>query len=154
MRSFCAIMGSLTVPLVYAIMRESGYPVGIAAFTAALILFGESPPPVRHSALTLKDNGHITQTRLILLDAALVLFMALSLYTYVKFHQQRYREFSREWWGWMLATGAALACTLGCKMVGLFTFMTVGAAVLWDLWGILDIKRGHPIVSISKMMVC
>jgi len=32
-------------------------------------------------------------------------------------------------------------------MVGLFTFLSVGAAVLWDLWGILDIKRGHPIVS-------
>ena len=40
MRSFCAIMGSITVPLVYAIMRESGYPVAIAAFSASLILFG------------------------------------------------------------------------------------------------------------------
>jgi dolichyl-phosphate-mannose-protein mannosyltransferase len=76
-----------------------------------------------------------------------VLFMALSLLCYVKFHQQRYREFSRQWWGWMLATGAALACTLGCKMVGLFTFASVGAAVLWDLWGILDIKKGHQMVS-------
>jgi len=41
MRSFCAIMGSITVPIVYAIMRESGYPVGIALFSAFLILFGE-----------------------------------------------------------------------------------------------------------------
>ena len=41
MRSFCAIMGSVTVPVVYAIMRESGYPVGIAVFSAALVLFGE-----------------------------------------------------------------------------------------------------------------
>ncbi|OWZ57531.1 dolichyl-phosphate-mannose-protein mannosyltransferase [Cryptococcus neoformans] len=128
MRSFCAILGTLTIPVVYAIMRESGYPVGIAAFSAALILF---------------DNGHITQTRLILLDAALVLFMALSLFCYVKFHQYRYQEFSRAWWGWLLATGFWLACTLGCKMVGLFTFATIGAAVLWDLWEILDIKRGH-----------
>lgn len=76
-----------------------------------------------------------------------MLFMALSLLCYIKFHQQRYREFSRQWWGWMLATGAALACTLGCKMVGLFTFASVGAAVLWDLWGILDIKKGHQMVS-------
>lgn len=131
MRSFCAILGTLTIPVVYAIMRESGYPVGIAAFSAALILF---------------DNGHITQTRLILLDAALVLFMALSLFCYVKFHQYRYQEFSWAWWGWLLATGFWLACTLGCKMVGLFTFATVGAAVLWDLWEILDIKRGHSMV--------
>lgn len=41
MRSFCAIMGSITVPIVYGIMRESGYPVAIAAFTASLILFGK-----------------------------------------------------------------------------------------------------------------
>lgn len=131
MRSFCAILGTLTIPVVYAIMRESGYPVGIAAFSAALILF---------------DNGHITQTRLILLDAHLVLFMALSLFCYVKFHQYRYQEFSRAWWGWLLATGFWLACTLGCKMVGLFTFATVGAAVIWDLWEILDIKKGHSMV--------
>ncbi|OCF37575.1 dolichyl-phosphate-mannose-protein mannosyltransferase [Kwoniella heveanensis BCC8398] len=130
MRSFCAIMGSITVPIVYGIMRESGYPVGIALLSAALVLF---------------DNGHITQTRLILLDAALVLFMALSLFSYVKFHQYRYQEFTKWWWFWLLSTGAWLACTLGCKMVGLFTFLTVGAAVLWDLWGILDVKRGQPI---------
>ncbi|KAK1926383.1 hypothetical protein DB88DRAFT_481630 [Papiliotrema laurentii] len=135
MRSFCAILGAVTVPLVYAIMRESGYPVAIAAFSASLILF---------------DNGHITQTRLILLDGALVLFMALSLFTYVKFHQQRYREFTPQWWFWLLATGASLACTLGCKMVGLFTFMSVGAAVIWDLWGIMDIKRGHTIQYVYK----
>jgi dolichyl-phosphate-mannose-protein mannosyltransferase len=86
---------------------------------------------------------------LILLDAALVLFMAMSVFCYVKFHQQRYKEFSKQWWFWLLATGASLAATLGCKMVGLFTFMTVGAAVLWDLWGIMDIKRGHTMVSLS-----
>ncbi|WVQ76833.1 hypothetical protein IAR50_006507 [Cryptococcus sp. DSM 104548] len=129
MRKFCAFMGALTIPVVYSIMRESGYPVGIAAFSAALILF---------------DNGHIVQTRLILLDAALILFMALALLCYIKFHQYRYREFTREWWFWLLSTGFWLACTLGCKMVGLLTFFTIGAAVLWDLWEILDIKRGHP----------
>ncbi|KAL7424410.1 Dolichyl-phosphate-mannose--protein mannosyltransferase 4 [Cryptotrichosporon argae] len=135
MRSFCAILGSLTIPVVYAIMRESGYPIGIAAFSAGLILF---------------DNGHITQTRLILLDAALVLFMALSLLTYIKFHQQRYREFSKTWWLWLLATGASLAATLGCKMVGLFTFAAVGAAVLWDLWGILDVRKGNSMAYFYK----
>jgi dolichyl-phosphate-mannose-protein mannosyltransferase len=34
-------------------------------------------------------------------------------------------------------------------MVGLFTFMTVGAAVLWDLWQIMDIKRGNSMVRRS-----
>lgn len=73
--------------------------------------------------------------------------MALSVLFYIKFHQQRYREFTPAWWGWMLATGAALSCTLGCKMVGLFTFLSIGAAVLWDLWGILDVRRNPSMVS-------
>lgn len=37
------------------------------------------------------DNAHITQSQLILLDAALILFMSLSLLSYIKFHQLRYR---------------------------------------------------------------
>jgi dolichyl-phosphate-mannose--protein O-mannosyl transferase len=35
-------------------------------------------------------------------------------------------------------------------MVGLFTFMSIGAAVLYDLWEILDIKKGHTMVSRSQ----
>jgi dolichyl-phosphate-mannose-protein mannosyltransferase len=60
-----------------------------------------------------------------------------------------YSAFSGQWWTWLFATGFFLACTLGCKMVGLFTFMTVGAAVLWDLWQIMDIKRGNSMVRRS-----
>jgi dolichyl-phosphate-mannose-protein mannosyltransferase len=56
-------------------------------------------------------------------------------------------EFTPEWWAYLMATGFFLACTLGCKMVGLFTFATIGGAVIWDLWGILDIKKGHSMVS-------
>ena len=40
MRAFPAILGSLTVPLIYAIMKESGYSNVVAAFSAILILFG------------------------------------------------------------------------------------------------------------------
>lgn len=40
MRSFAAILGSLTVPIVYAIMKETGHPTVVAAFSAILILFG------------------------------------------------------------------------------------------------------------------
>lgn len=42
MRALPAIMGSLTVPVVYATMKESGYSTVIAAFSASLILFGQS----------------------------------------------------------------------------------------------------------------
>ncbi|CDZ98086.1 glycosyltransferase family 39 protein [Phaffia rhodozyma] len=130
MRSMPAVFGSLTVGVVYWIMRESGYPVAISAFSAGLILF---------------DNLHVVETRLILLDGALILFMSLSLLSYIKFHQLRYRPFSTAWWAWLSSTGFFLACTLGCKMVGLLTFCTIGTAVVWDLWGLLDIKRSHPL---------
>ncbi|EOR01782.1 Dolichyl-phosphate-mannose--protein mannosyltransferase 4 [Wallemia ichthyophaga EXF-994] len=68
MRSLSAVLGSFTIPLIYGIMRESGYPKAIGILSAAIMLF---------------DNGHVAQTRLILLDAALVFFMALSLYSYM-----------------------------------------------------------------------
>ncbi|KZT39394.1 O-mannosyltransferase [Sistotremastrum suecicum HHB10207 ss-3] len=129
LRALPAFLGSLTVPLVYMIMLESGYPTLVAAFSTVLILL---------------DNGHIGQTRLILLDAQLIFFVTLSLYTYVKFRKVRYLEFTPVWWGWLCATGVALACSLGCKMVGLFTFFTIGTAVLVDLWEVLDVrKEGH-----------
>lgn len=40
LRALPAIMGSLTIPVVYAIMKESGYSTVVAAFSASLILFG------------------------------------------------------------------------------------------------------------------
>lgn len=57
-------------------------------------------------------------------------------------------EYTSEWWTWLIATGVFLACTLGCKMVGLFTFLTIGTAVCVDLWNLLDIRRGHTMVCI------
>lgn len=92
----------------------------------------------------------MVETRLILLDGALILFMSLSLLSYIKFHQLRYRPFSTAWWAWLSATGFFLACTLGCKMVGLLTFCTIGTAVVWDLWGLLDIRRSHPLSMVRS----
>ncbi|GJJ11367.1 hypothetical protein Clacol_005599 [Clathrus columnatus] len=127
-RALPALFGSLTVPLVYLIMKESGYPTIISAFSASILLF---------------DNAHIAQSRLILLDAQLVFFTALSLYSYIKFRKLRYWEFTFHWWFWMVATGVSLASTLGSKMVGLFTFLTIGTAVLVDLWDLLDVRKSH-----------
>ena len=42
LRALPATLGALTVPVVYAIMRESGYSTVIAAFSAILVLLG--PP--------------------------------------------------------------------------------------------------------------
>lgn len=40
MRALPAILGSLTIPIVYGIMKESGYGTAIAAFSASIVLFG------------------------------------------------------------------------------------------------------------------
>jgi dolichyl-phosphate-mannose-protein mannosyltransferase len=46
MRSLSAIFGSLTIPIVYAIMKETGFSTIVAAFSASLILFGACLPCV------------------------------------------------------------------------------------------------------------
>ncbi|KAH9461765.1 hypothetical protein Pst134EB_005686 [Puccinia striiformis f. sp. tritici] len=134
LRAFSAILGSLTPILVYAIMKESGYPAFASTISALLIVF---------------DNAHILHTRLILLDAPLILFATCSIFAYIKFYKLRYNEFTRPWWTWLTLTGLALSLTISCKLVGLFTFFTIGSAVALDLWDMLDIRRGHPLDHIG-----
>ncbi|KAI0788750.1 O-mannosyltransferase [Abortiporus biennis] len=128
MRALPAIFGSLTVPVVYGIMKECGYSTIVAAFSAILILF---------------DNAHVCQSRLILLDATLIFFMSLTIYSYIRFRKLRYLSFSPEWWGWLLATGTFMACTWASKVNGILTVFAIGIAVLVDLWDILDYDKGH-----------
>lgn len=135
LRSFSAILGSLTPVLVYAIMKESGYPAFASTLSAVLVVF---------------DNAHILHTRLVLIDAPLILFAASSLFAYIKFYKLRYQEFSKPWWIWLTLTGISLSLTISCKLVGLFTFVTIGIAVASDLWDMLDIRRGHPLDHIGR----
>ncbi|GAA5825596.1 hypothetical protein JCM11251_000303 [Rhodosporidiobolus azoricus] len=135
LRTLPALFGSAIPAAIYAIMRESGYPRLVALFSTALVLF---------------DNAHIAQTRLILLDAPMILFMALAFYSYIRFHKLRYSEFTRPWWTWMFLTGVFLSLTISCKMVGLFAFLAVGTAVVVDLWNLLDIKRGLSIDHVAR----
>ncbi|EGN96803.1 glycosyltransferase family 39 protein, partial [Serpula lacrymans var. lacrymans S7.3] len=137
MRALPAILGSLTIPVVYAIMKETGYSTLIAAFSAIIVLF---------------DNAHVAQSRLILLDATLMFFMSLTIYSYVRFRKLRYWEFSVEWWSWLIATGFFMACTWGSKVNGILTVVTIGVAVLIDLWDILDHKKGHTMLFWKHFM--
>ncbi|PPQ64780.1 hypothetical protein CVT24_007866 [Panaeolus cyanescens] len=139
MRALPAILGSLTVPVVYAIMKESGYSTVIAAFSAAIILF---------------DNAHVAQSRLILLDATLIFFMSLTIYGYIRFRKLRYREFTPEWWTWLVLTGTFMACTWGSKVNGILTVVCIGVAVVVDLWDLLDVrKEGHTMEYFWKHFV-
>nr|VWO96990.1 O-mannosyltransferase [Ganoderma boninense] len=128
MRALPAILGSLTVPVVYAIMKECGYSTIVATFSASIVLF---------------DNAHIAQDRLILLDATLIFFMSLTMYSYIRWRKLRYMDFSWDWWVWILATGTFMALTWASKVNGILTVVAIGIAVIVDLWDILDIKKGH-----------
>jgi dolichyl-phosphate-mannose-protein mannosyltransferase len=165
MRALPAILGSLTIPVVYFIMKETGYSTIIAAFSASIILFGmltfdDDRQCFAHREL---DNAHIAQSRLILLDAALIFFMSLTIYAYIRFRKLRYlyvqvhnlssayschhRSYTSQWWIWLLLTGAFMACTWGSKVNGILTVFTIGIAVLIDLWDMLDMRKGHSLAS-------
>jgi dolichyl-phosphate-mannose-protein mannosyltransferase len=134
-RSMPALMGALTVSVVYLIMWESGYSLPATILAASLVLF---------------DNAHIGQTRLILLDATLVLFMALSILCYIRFYKLRHAPFGRKWWKWLLLTGICMSCVISTKYVGAFTFFSVGVPVLIDLWELMDINRKGGALSLQQ----
>lgn len=134
-RSMPAMMGALTVPTVFLIMWESGYSLPACVTAAGLLLF---------------DNGHIGQTRLILLDATLIFFMALSVLCYIRFYKLRHAPFSRKWWKWLLLTGVCLSCVISTKYVGVFTFFSIGVPVLFDLWDLMDINRRQGSLSLPE----
>lgn len=135
-RSLSASLGALTVPIVFRTLQESGYSVLSCVLGGALILF---------------DNAHVSETRLILLDSTLIISMAMSLYSYVKFSKMRRVPFSSKWWLWLILTGVSLSCVISTKYVGAFTFMTIGSAVIIDLWNMLDVVQyGLTIKQLSK----
>ncbi|KAF7562219.1 hypothetical protein G7046_g1914 [Stylonectria norvegica] len=134
-RALPAILGALTVSVTYLIMWESGYSLPACIVAAGLILL---------------DNAHIGQTRLILLDATLVLAMACSLLFYIKWYKLRHAPFSRKWWKWLILTGFALSCDISTKYVGTFAFVTIGSAVAIDLWDLLNVRRPGGAISLPE----
>ncbi|PKI83690.1 dolichyl-phosphate-mannose--protein mannosyltransferase [Malassezia vespertilionis] len=135
MRSYLAVIGALHVPLVYSIMRETGF-----GFVAGLL----------SALLVLADNAHFVQSRFILLDSPMILFMLMSFYAYIRFYALRFNPFTRMWWTWLCATGICLSLTISCKMVGLFGFFTIGAAVVLDLWDLFDIRHGNSLRVMTR----
>ncbi|MCJ1437069.1 hypothetical protein MMC27_006454 [Xylographa pallens] len=129
-----AFLSTLTVMVVYLIMWESGYALPACVVAAGLVLL---------------DNAHIAQTRLVYLDAILVFAIVCSLLCYIKFSKLKDQAFSKQWWTWLFLTGLALSCDISTKYVGFFTYITVGTAVVIDLWELFDITS-HRVVSILE----
>lgn len=126
MRSVSALCGALTVVLTYLILRGSACRPIVALFGAFLLLV---------------ENSLATQSRFILLDAPLVFFTALTVYSFKKFELAT--PFSKLWYRNLLGMGIALGWTVSTKLTGLFTFAWVGVWMLYQIWllfGDLDVS--------------
>ncbi|PYI25087.1 PMT-domain-containing protein [Aspergillus indologenus CBS 114.80] len=126
MRMLPAILGVLTVPLMFLTLKASGCRTISAILGAGVVIF---------------ENGLITQSRLILLDSPLVFFTALTALSFTCFTNQHEmgpsHAFRGPWWFWLVASGLALGATLSVKWVGLFTVAWVGSLTVLQLWVLL-----------------
>ncbi|KAE8342911.1 hypothetical protein BDV24DRAFT_39575 [Aspergillus arachidicola] len=126
MRMLPAIMGVLTVSLMFLTLKASGCRTTTAVLGAGVVIF---------------ENALVTQSRLILLDSPLVFFTALTAMSFTSFTNQQElgpsHAFRGPWWFWLAATGLCLGATLSVKWVGLFTVAWVGSLTIIQLWVLL-----------------
>lgn len=134
-RSLLAIQGTLVVPLVFLTLKTLKFSVPACVLSGILICF---------------DNAQVIDSRLILLDATLILSVALTIFSYVKYSTYRTQPFTKWWWIWLNLTGVSLSCVISTKYVGVFTYVTIGIGVLHELWILLDYKRGLTIPQLAK----
>jgi len=135
LRAGIALFGALIPPVVFLIMKNMKFSLPTAILVAAMTVF---------------DNGLVTQGRLILLDNMLILFCFLTVLFWVKFWNERKNPFTPKWWINLALTGVFLGCTLGVKLVGLLVIALIGIATLVDLWGLLDINRKPQPLSMNR----
>ncbi|KAF8955182.1 hypothetical protein BGZ46_002710 [Entomortierella lignicola] len=115
MRLFAVACGVSMIPVSYFTIKKSGHSTQAAMICAVLITF---------------ENAMVTQSRFILLDAPMMLFMGYTMLSWINFYNYRNRPFTRGWWFWLLQTGFSLFLSSSVKWVGLFTIATVGVCVL------------------------
>lgn len=134
MRMLPAILGVLTVSLMFLTLKASGCRTSTAVLGAGVVIF---------------ENALVTQSRLILLDSPLVFFTALTAMSFTSFTNQQElgpsHAFRGPWWFWLVASGVCLGATLSVKWVGLFTVAWVGSLTILQLWVLLgDTKNVTP----------
>jgi dolichyl-phosphate-mannose-protein mannosyltransferase len=135
MRMLPAIMGVLTVSMMFLTLKATGCRTSTAVMGAGLVIF---------------DNALTTQSRLILLDSPLIFFTALTALSFNCFSNQQElgpsHAFKGPWWFWLVASGLSLGATLSVKWVGLFTMAWVGSLTILQLWVLLgDSKTVTPV---------
>eukprot|EP00127_Corallochytrium_limacisporum_P002962 Clim_evm9s144 gene=Clim_evmTU9s144 len=126
MRSVTALCGTLLVPVTFMTSME----LGMSTIGASLA-----------TVLVLVEPIFITQSRLILLDSILLIFIALTAFARARFANLRRRPWSAQWKKWMALQGLFIALALGSKWVGLFVMALVGFHTIADLWFLLGDLR-------------
>ena len=137
MRMLPAILGVLTVPLMFLTLKVTGCRTSTSLLGAGLVIF---------------DNALVTQSRLILLDSPLIFLTALTALAFSCFTNQQElgpaHAFRGPWWFWLVVTGLSLGATLSVKWVGLFTMAWVGSLTALQLWVLLgDAKNVTPVCN-------
>ena len=119
MRYGSAVLGSFIIPTGFLTVWEMTGSLSAASLGSMMLLF---------------DTGLAALSRFILLDQPMLLSMALSLYTMVRFRKLESEAFSPAWWFWLSFLGVSLWATISIKFVGLFIVLYVGAFTAYDLW--------------------
>ncbi|KAJ2611558.1 hypothetical protein H4S08_003105 [Coemansia sp. RSA 1365] len=119
MRLLPALLGLAMVPISYITLAALGHAPDACALGALLVAF---------------ENALLSQSRLILLDSALIFFSGVTVMCWSLFFTQTHRPFSNKWWAYLLLTGVNMGNALSCKWVGLFLVATIGVWTLKDLW--------------------
>ena len=135
MRGFCALAGVLIIPIGFVTMRGMEISLHTAATVATMLIF---------------ENALITQSRLILLDAYLIIFTSLVGLTWIFFRQSQ--SFTSSWYLSLLGVGISMALSASCKWVGLFAVVAVGLYTISDMWNMLgDVKV--PLKVLGKHLI-
>lgn len=138
MRMVPATMGIATVPLAYLTLRALDCRATTALLASLFIIF---------------ENGLITQSRHILLDAPLIFFTALTIFFWTGFcNEDKFEPFTESWWTWLALSGLSLGAVVSCKWVGLFTIATVGLGTIRQLWILLGDLRVPPRLFVKHFM--
>lgn len=142
MRMLPAIMGVMTVPMIFLTLKATGCKTMTSAMGAGLLIF---------------ENGLLTQSRLILLDSPLIVFTAFTALAWTCFTNQHEqgpsKAFDASWWFWLVNTGLGLGATVSVKWVGLFTIAWVGSLTIVQLWVLIgDTKTVTPRIWLKHFL--
>jgi dolichyl-phosphate-mannose-protein mannosyltransferase len=119
LRIVCAFFGALVVPLTYL----SGIELKISKKISILL-----------GVLIAIENSLVVMSKFILLDAFLLFFNSLTCYCFLKFNNNKRKEFSFSWWTWQFLLGISMGGLISIKWTGFQTYGLIGIFTIYDLF--------------------